>query len=100
MSTCNCDTTTTTTTLVPNVTECCGILFSSNDNIYYSNRLIIQLNQLNVPGYVSSLGIAMTANYLWSIDTTIEQWDIALSPFSATYNTSIALPMGFIAGKG
>jgi len=87
--------------MVPNVTECCGILFSSNDSIYYSNRLSIpELNQLNVPGYVSSLGIAMTANYLWSIDTTIEQWDIALSPFSATYNTSIALPMGFVAGKG
>jgi len=101
VNTCNCDSTTTTTTMVPNGTECCGILFSSNDSIYYSNRLSIpELNQLNVPGYVSSLGIAMTANYLWSIDTTIEQWDIALSPFSATYNTSIALPMGFVAGKG
>jgi hypothetical protein len=100
ITTCNCETTTTTTTLVPTVTECCGILFSSNDDIYYSNRTTDELNQLNVPGYVSSLGIAMTANYLWSIDTTIEQWDIFLTPFSATYNTSIALPGGYIAGKG
>lgn len=103
ITTCNCETTTTTTTLVPNVTECCGILFSSNDDIYYSNTSndeLNELNQLNVPGYTSSLGIAMTANYLWSIDTTIEQWDITLSPFSATYNTSIALPMGYVAGNG
>jgi len=100
--TCNCETTTTTTTLVPTVTECCGILFSSNDNIYYSNRLEIpQLNQLDVPGYVSSLGIAMTANYLWSIDgVDITQWDIALSPFSATYNTIINVPVGYIPGLG
>jgi hypothetical protein len=99
---CDCGTTTTTTTLVPNVEECCGILFSSNDNIYYSNPLFIpQLNQLDVPGYVSSLGIAMTANYLWSIDgVDITQWDIALSPFSATYNTIINLPVGYIPGLG
>lgn len=102
ISTCNCETTTTTTTLVPNVEECCGILFSSNDDIYYSNRSgIPQLNQLDVPGYVSSLGIAMTADYLWSIDGLgITQWDIALSPFSATYNTVINIPVGYIPGLG
>ena len=97
---CECGTTTTTTTAVPNVSECCGILLSSDDKIYYSNREIPQLNQLDVPGYAASLGIAMTANYLWSIDTDIKQWDIALSPFSATYNTSIALPVGYSPGLG
>jgi hypothetical protein len=100
---CDCGTTSTTTTMVPDVTECCGILFSSDNSIYYSNRssTIPELNLLDVPGYASSLGIAMTANYLWSIDgLLIQQWDIALSPFSATYNTSINLPVGYSPGYG
>jgi hypothetical protein len=97
---CECGTTTTTTTAVPNVSECCGILLSSDDKIYYSNREIPQLNQLDVPGYAASLGIAMTANYLWSIDTDIKQWDISLSPFSATPSGTIALPMGYSPGYG
>jgi hypothetical protein len=98
---CDCGTTTTTTTLPPDVTECCGILFSSDDAIYYSNRSELpQINLLNVPGYVSSLGIAMTANYLWSIDTDIKKWTIDLSPFSATSSGTIALPMGYTAGLG
>jgi hypothetical protein len=101
VSTCNCETTTTTTTLVPDVTECCGILFSSDDKIYYSNRSLSELNQLDVPGYAASLGIAMTADYLWSIDSlNIRQWDIALSPFSATYNTVINVPVGYSPGYG
>lgn len=95
-----CVITTTTTTTSPVVLECCGILLSSLDSIYYLDKLVDSVNLLNVPGYTSSLGIAMTANYLWSIDTTIEQWDIALSPFSATYNTSISLPVGYTPGYG
>jgi len=98
---CDCGTTTTTTTLVPDVPKCCGILFSSDDSIYYSNPLFIpQSNELNVPGYVSSLGIAMTANYLWSIDTNIKKWTIDLSPFSATSSGTIALPVGYTPGYG
>lgn len=101
ISSCDCGTTSTTTTLPPDVSECCGILLSSNDSIYYSNRSELpQLNELNVSGYVSSLGIAMTANYLWSIDTDIKRWDIDLSPFSATSSGTIALPMGYTAGLG
>jgi len=100
--TCDCETTSTTTTMVPNVTECCGILFSSDDKIYYSNPLFIpQVNQLDVPGYTTSLGIAMTADYLWSIDAIdIRQWDIALSPFSATYNMIINVPVTYTPGLG
>jgi hypothetical protein len=55
---------------------------------------------LDVPGFTTTYGIAMTANYLWSLDTAIEQWDIFLTPFSATYNTSITLPVGFVASTG
>jgi hypothetical protein len=98
--TCSCETTTTTTTLAPTVLECCGILLSSNNTINYLDKLTDVISTLDVPGYTSSLGIAMTANYLWSIDTDIQQWDIALNPFSATFNTTIALPVGFTTSSG
>jgi len=97
---CDCGTTTTTTTSVPNIPECCGMLFASGDNIYYTLPNSIIMGGLLVPGYVASLGIAITANKLWSIDTTIEEWDIALSPFSATFNRSIAFPVGFTTSAG
>jgi len=97
---CDCATTTTTTTIPPDVPECCGILFSSNDSIYFKNTIDNMISQLTVPGYVSSLGIAMTANYLWSIDTDIKQWDIDLTPFSATYNRAISFPAGFTTSSG
>ena len=100
ITTCDCSTTTSTTTAVPEVSECCGILLSSVNDIYYLDKITNIVSQLNVSGYVSSLGTAMTSNYLWSIDTDIQQWDINLSPFSATYNTSISLPIGFSTGKG
>ena len=101
ISSCDCGTTTTTTTLPPDVSECCGILFSSDSNIYYSNpNFIPQVSQLNVSGYTTSLGIAMTTNHLWSIDTNIKKWNIDLSPFSATSSGTIALPMGYTAGYG
>jgi len=97
---CNCGTTSTTTTSVPNIPECCGMLFASGDNIYYTLPNTVTLGQLSIPGYVTSLGVAMTANKFWSIDTTIEEWDIVLSPFSATYNRSIAFPAGFTTSAG
>jgi hypothetical protein len=97
---CDCVTTSTTTTAVPTVSECCGILLSSNDSIYYYDANIPQLYSLGVTGYSSSLGIAMTTDHLWSIDTNIKKWNIDLSPFSATSSGTIALPMGYTAGLG
>ena len=98
---CECSTTTTTTTAVPNVPECCGILVSSNDTISYLDQLASATLSLDVPGYTSSLGIAMTANYLWSYDTLIiNRWDITLSPFSATSSGTINFPMGYTPGYG
>jgi hypothetical protein len=97
---CDCGTTTTTTTAVPDILECCGILLSANDNISYLDKITGFVSQLTVPGYVSSSAIAMTTNNFWSIDTDIKQWDINLSPFSASFNGTIALPMGFVSGYG
>lgn len=96
---CDCGTTTTTTTTMPIINECCGILFAYSDHIYYNN-LVDTMTQLNVPGYISSLGIAMTQYKLWSVLSTFEEWDITLSPFTATYNRSIAFPVGFSTSSG
>jgi hypothetical protein len=95
---CICLTTTTSTTII-SVPECCGILFSSGNNIYYSNDNT-NMTELNVPGYSSSFGIAMTSNYLWSVTTQFSMWDITLSPFSATFNTTIPFPGTFTTSSG
>ena len=101
VSNCSCETTSTTTTLVPIVSECCGILFTSDNNVYYyANGNGDSLQSINIPGYTTSLGIAMTANKLWSIDTSIKEWDITLSPFNATFNRTISFSGGFTTSSG
>jgi hypothetical protein len=56
--------------------------------------------ELNISIPASSLGIAMTQYKLWSVLSTFEEWDITLSPFTATYNRSIAFPVGFSISSG
>jgi hypothetical protein len=58
------------------------------------------MTTLNVPNFSSTYGIAMTANYLWSVTTDFLQWDITLSPFTATYNTAIPFPGTFTTSSG
>jgi hypothetical protein len=58
------------------------------------------MTTLNVPNFSSTYGIAMTANYLWSVTTEFLMWDITLSPFSATFNTAIPFPIGFTTSSG
>lgn len=91
-----CLTTSTTTTQVPSVEECCGIIALTTDNVYsgyVGNNLNpeIQTSILNVPGFVGSAtaGVAFTSNKLWIIDGDIKEWDITLSPFTATFNRDI-----------
>jgi hypothetical protein len=101
ISNCGCETTTTTTTLPPVISECCGILFTSGDVVYYYvNSITDSIQPIDVPGYVTSLGIAMTNNKLWSIDTDIQEWDITLSPFNATFNRAISFSGGFTTSSG
>jgi len=101
ISNCGCETTTTTTTLPPVILECCGILFTSDDVVYYYvNDVTDSLQPIDVPGYVSSLGIAMTTDKLWSINTNIKEWDITLSPFNATFDRTISFPGGFTTSSG
>jgi hypothetical protein len=87
---CECGTTTSTTTLPLEIPECCGILTNTVSDIYYD------MINLNVTNFSSVFGIIMTPDYLWSVlNTEILQWDITLSPFTATYNKSISFPVGF-----
>jgi len=98
---CSC-TVDTTTTIVPNVSECCGLLFNGpNDNISYVNYNDTSLMYtLNIPGYVESTAIALTSTKFWSIDTDIKEWNIVLNPFSAVFNRTITLPVGFTTSTG
>jgi len=95
---CSCETTTTTTTLVPDISECCGILFDITGQIYYSNPN--ESADLMIPGYYSQMAIGMAPNKFWSIGLIIEEWDISLSPFIAIYNRNVALPLGFVNAGG
>ncbi len=98
---CNCGTTTSTTTMAPTIEECCGILFSAADSVYFiNNDSGSVITELTVPTYTSGYGIAMTANYLWSVTTEFLMWDITLSPFSATFNTAIPFPGAFTTSSG
>jgi len=96
---CDCNATTTSTTTAPYIDNCCTALISSGTNIYYHN-LGQPMELLNVPNYTPGIGIAMTKNYLWSVDTEFHQWDITLIPFDATYNKNIAFPVGFTINSG
>jgi hypothetical protein len=91
ITTCGCETTTTTTTLPPDIPECCGIIFSQVDNGVYFYNENNEMTTLDIPGYISGRGIAMTATKLWSVDVNIMEWDITLSPFTATFNRTILL---------
>ena len=96
---CDCDATTSTTTTAPTIDDCCTALVSSGTNIYYHN-IGETMNTVDVPNYTPGIGIAMTKNYLWSVDTQFYQWDITLLPFDATYNKTIAFPVGFTTASG
>lgn len=96
---CDCYATTSTTTTAPIIDNCCTALISSGSNIYYYNLGEI-MGLLNVPNYTPGIGIAVTKNYLWSVDTEFHQWDITLLPFDATYNKNILFPVGFTINSG
>lgn len=96
---CDCSATTTTTTTAPIIDNCCTALISFGPDIYYHN-LGRPMEKLNIPNYTAGIGIAMTKNYLWSVDTEFHQWDITLTPFNATYNKNIVFPVGFTIASG
>ena len=98
---CNCVmTTTTTTTAIPHIDECCSILVDLGSDNIASININEDLSNLSVPGFVTSTGVALTSNKMWSLSTDIEEWDITLSPFEATASRTITLPVGFTTSSG
>ena len=91
---CECGTTTSTTTISPSLPACCSVLYEVEDSLIYLDGDNNQFT-LDVPEYLGSLPIGMTAVKLWDIDTSIREWDITLSPFSAYYNRNVILPASF-----
>jgi hypothetical protein len=96
---CDCGTTTTTSTTIF-IPECCGVVILSNDGMYLLNTLTgYTTSILNTPNFMTANGLAMTTQFLWSVDNTeFRQWDITLDPFTATYNREIAFPIGYVSG--
>ena len=92
-----CINTTTTTTMAPGIIECCSAINTTSTDMYVvnlgttSNLSLEKDGYVTVPGYVSSAtaGVAWTSTKLWTIDADIKEWDITLSPFSATFNRDI-----------
>lgn len=96
----NCLTTTTTTTVTPEFEECCGVVYLDTNNVSIDNyNYGLSRTQpptqtygiVDVPGFTGSAtaGVAISSDKLWVIDTDIKEWDITLSPFTATFNRDI-----------
>ena len=101
IASCFCGTTTTTTTIV-NIPECCGMIVSSSTNASYYDFDNNASAPLIVPSFAGSSPTAMTANKLWEVSggSSWNEWDITLSPFTATFNTNILFPGGFSSNAG
>ena len=90
----SCLTTITTVAPPPELDECCGFISVTPDGLYISGGSEDSTSQdgyPTVPGFVYSAttGVAFTSSKLWTIDTDIKEWDITLSPFTATFNRDI-----------
>ena len=97
---CSCGTIITTTTIQPVVNECCNTIVGANDSLYVINQ-DLSIVDLNVHGYTSSVGIAISNTLLWSIDNVeIKEWNITLHPFTSIFNRTISLPVGFSINSG
>ena len=92
IDTCFCGTTSTTTTLL-DVPVCCGVLLSTADyGDFYFNVNNNTYHPLGMTGTI----VANTENKLW-INTgsfSYDEYNITLSPFTATLNVNIPWPSG------
>ena len=98
ITSCVCTVTETTTRVPDNISECCSYVsvFGNSISFGYNGSFYV----LNIPGYTTSSGTAFTENKFWAINTQINEWDVTQSPFSATFNRNIALPVGFTTSSG
>jgi hypothetical protein len=86
------------------VPECSVLLISTVGKIYAYNNTTNISTLLPIPTTFSS-DIAHTTNKLWLVTASptgpnIVEYNITLSPFTATYNRTLPLPVGYTAGAG
>jgi hypothetical protein len=98
ITSCVC-TVTNTTTIAPNIPECCSNIYTIDGSVRFGDPLNGEYI-LNIPGYISSYGNAISDTKFWAINTQINEWDVTLAPFSATFNRNISLPGGFTTSSG
>jgi hypothetical protein len=89
---CYCGTTTTTTTII-NIPECCGVVVSNGPSNYYFD---VNNNQLTtLPGLSGSVvGMTSTTIFTFSSPGNYTQYNITLSPFTASVIGTYAWPSG------
>jgi hypothetical protein len=108
--TCPTPTPTQTMTLTPTsspeapiVVPLCSVIYNAGSNVYYYDVTTNTKTLLNVPPAPVFAGadISHTENHIWmSSWNKINEWDITLSPFSATYIRQISLPYEIGPGLG
>ena len=107
--------TTTTSTILPTTTSTTSnVMVPTCTPIYYTKEAVYAYNvstnlvtPLFVPGITGStsnnLDIAHTANKMWFVDFragAFMEYNITLSPWSATFNQNLSWPPGFISSSG
>jgi hypothetical protein len=71
----------------------CSVVYISGAKIYSYNLTAGTSTLLTVPGTTSGSDIAHTSSKLWTSSVSqIREWNITLSPFTATFNRNITLP--------
>jgi len=105
--TCETQTPTPTPTATPTPTptptisvSACTVIYVVENNDIYAYDLSSNVSTLlPVPSNVSNVDIAHTDSKLWvNNNFMVREWDITLSPFSATFNRDITFP--FTVGNG
>ncbi len=97
---CTCGTITTTTTIQPVINECCDVIVSLNNSLYVMNETF-EITPLDVQGYISAEGVAISNTLLWSISNSeIKEWNITLNPFTSVLHRIISVPVGFSINSG
>lgn len=92
----------TSVTVVPD----CAVLYNVSSDVYYYNVSTNTSTLLTIPGFPSDISgdIAHTLDKLWGADDPYQrfvEYDITLSPFSATFNRNISYSgLPFVSSYG
>lgn len=82
------------------VVPTCSILVNYEDGVYSYNLNTNITTFLGNYSPVNSYDIAHTTTKMWLYETSITEYDITLSPWSASYSRTINYPVGVDIGSG